>query len=156
MPELNRQNVYLYQNEKPEPFHEEFVHNFFNEEVFPFLSPVMIQAGDIRTFIRDRRLYLVIRMIKRSKRMNEPGFVPEYHYALMKIPYAKVPRFIELPQHDGKYYIMFIDDIIRANLQNVFPVILLMAVTASRFPGMRIFIWMMRAGRISWRISVRR
>ncbi len=53
--------------------------------------------------------------------MNEPGFVPEYHYALMKIPYAKVPRFIELPQHDGKYYIMFIDDIIRANLQNVFP-----------------------------------
>mgnify|MGYP000589660853 CR=1 FL=1 len=121
LPELNRQNVYLYQNEKPEPFHEEFVHNFFNEEVFPFLSPVMIQAGDIRTFIRDRRLYLVIRMIKRSKRMNEPGFVPEYHYALMKIPYAKVPRFIELPQHDGKYYIMFIDDIIRANLQNVFP-----------------------------------
>ncbi|MCX4381409.1 MAG: RNA degradosome polyphosphate kinase, partial [Parabacteroides distasonis] len=106
LPELNRQNVYLYQNEKPEPFHEEFVHNFFNEEVFPFLSPVMIQAGDIRTFIRDRRLYLVIRMIKRSKRMNEPGFVPEYHYALMKIPYAKVPRFIELPQHDGKYYIM--------------------------------------------------
>ena len=121
LPELNRQNVYLYQNEKPEPFHEEFVHNFFNEEVFPFLSPVMIQAGDIRTFIRDRRLYLVIRMIKRSKRMNEPCFVPEYHYALMKIPYAKVPRFIELPPHDGKYYIMFIDDIIRANLQNVFP-----------------------------------
>ena len=25
LPELNRQNVYLYQNEKPEPFHEEFV-----------------------------------------------------------------------------------------------------------------------------------
>ena len=37
-----------------------------------------------------------------------------------------------------------------------FPVILLMAVIVSRFPGMRIFIWMMRAGRISWRISVRR
>lgn len=116
----------------------------------------MIQAGDIRTFIRDRRLYLVIRMIKRSKRMNEPGFVPEYHYALMKIPYAKVPRFIELPPHDGKYYIMFIDDIIRAIYRMFFPVILLMAVTASRFPGMRIFIWMMRAGRISWRISVKR
>lgn len=26
----------------------------------------MIQAGDIRTFIRDRRLYLVIRMMKRA------------------------------------------------------------------------------------------
>lgn len=121
LPELNRQNIYLYQGSDPEPFHEEFVHNFFNEEVFPFLSPVMIQAGDIRTFIRDRRLYLVIRMIKKSKRKPEEGQLPDYHYALMKIPYAKVPRFIELPQHEGKFYIMFIDDIIRANLPNIFP-----------------------------------
>ncbi|WP_075556264.1 RNA degradosome polyphosphate kinase [Parabacteroides timonensis] len=121
LPELHRQNIYLYQGSEPEPFHEEFVHNFFNEEVFPFLSPVMIQAGDIRTFIRDRRLYLVIRMIKKSKRKPEEGQVPEYHYAMMKIPYAKVPRFIELPKHEGKFYIMFIDDIIRANLANIFP-----------------------------------
>lgn len=121
LPELNRQNIYLYQESKPEPFHEEFIHNFFNEEVFPFLSPVMIQAGDIRTFIRDRRLYLVIRMVKKSKKHAETGHTPEYHYALMKIPYAKVPRFIELPKHDGKFYIMFIDDIIRANLPSIFP-----------------------------------
>lgn len=119
--ELNRQDIYLYQDSWPEPFHEEFVHNFFNEEVFPFLSPVMIQAGDIRTFIRDRRLYLVIRMVKKSKRMAEPDYVPDYYYALMKIPYAKVPRFIELPTHEGKHYIMFIDDIIRANLSSIFP-----------------------------------
>ena len=119
--ELNRQDIYLYQDSRPEPFHEEFVHNFFNEEVFPFLSPVMIQAGDIRTFMRDRRLYLVIRMVKKSKRMAEPDYVPDYYYALMKIPYAKVPRFIELPTHEGKHYIMFIDDIIRANLSSIFP-----------------------------------
>lgn len=119
--ELNRQDIYLYQDSRPEPFHEEFVHNFFNEEVFPFLSPVMIQAGDIRTFIRDCRLYLVIRMVKKSKRMAEPDYVPDYYYALMKIPYAKVPRFIELPTHEGKHYIMFIDDIIRANLSSIFP-----------------------------------
>ena len=121
LPALNKENIFLYQNCVPQPFHEEFVHNFFNEEVFPFLSPVMIQAGEIRTFIRDRRLYLVIRMIKRSKRLNDPDYVPEYYYALMKIPYAKVPRFIELPEHEGKHYVMFIDDIIRANLQSVFP-----------------------------------
>ncbi len=121
LPALNKENIFLYQNCIPQSFHEEFVHNFFNEEVFPFLSPVMIQAGEIRTFIRDRRLYLVIRMIKRSKRLNDPDYVPEYYYALMKIPYAKVPRFIELPEHEGKHYVMFIDDIIRANLQSVFP-----------------------------------
>lgn len=121
LPELNRRHIILCQDERPAPFHEAFVRDFFNEEVFPFLSPVMIQAGEIRTFIRDRRLYLVIRMVKRGKRPGEPGHQPDYHYALMKIPYTKVPRFIELPPHEGKHYIMFIDDVIRANLQSVFP-----------------------------------
>jgi len=120
LPELNRQNINLYQNSVPEPFHEGFVRDFFNEEVFPFLSPVMIQAGDIRTFIRDRRLYLVVRMTKKKGGEVTAG-PPEYHYALMKIPHAKVPRFIELPPHEGKYYIMFSDDIIRANLSAIFP-----------------------------------
>ena len=121
LPELNRQHIFLYQDEHPQPFHEEFVRDFFNEEVFPFLSPVMIQAGEIRTFIRDRRLYLVIRMVKKGRPLEDPGDVPTYHYALMKIPVSKVTRFIALPPHEGKYYIMFIDDIIRANLQSVFP-----------------------------------
>ena len=121
LPALNRQHIFLYQDEHPQPFHEDFVRDFFNEEVFPFLSPVMIQAGEIRTFIRDRRLYLVIRMVKKSDRMEGADDKPAYHYALMKIPFSKVPRFIELPPHEGKYYIMFIDDIIRANLHSVFP-----------------------------------
>ena len=121
LPALNQQHIFLYQDEHPQPFHEDFVRDFFNEEVFPFLSPVMIQAGEIRTFIRDRRLYLVIRMVKKSDRLEDADDKPAYHYALMKIPFSKVPRFIELPPHEGKYYIMFIDDIIRANLHSVFP-----------------------------------
>ncbi|MDR1675922.1 MAG: polyphosphate kinase 1 [Tannerella sp.] len=112
LPELRRQGIYLYQEAKPKPFHEEFVRNYFEEEVFPFLSPVAIEAG-IRTFIRDRRLYLVVRM--RKKTTLEP------HYALIKIPYAKVPRFVPLPTHGEVYYYMFIDDIIRVNLPHVFP-----------------------------------
>ncbi len=121
LPELNRQNIYLYQDSQVLPFHEEFVRSFFNEEVFPFLSPVMIQTGDIKTFIRDRRLYLIVRMIKKSKHQGKADYIPDYSYALMKIPFSKVPRFIELPEHDEKYYIMFIDDIIRANLSTIFP-----------------------------------
>ena len=116
LPELNRQNIYLYQSETVEPFHQEFVCRYFNEEVFPFLSPVMIQRDEIRTFIRDRRLYLIVRMTKRGKRSDGV-----FHYALMKIPFSKVPRFIELPDHEGRHYLMFIDDMIRANLQSVFP-----------------------------------
>lgn len=112
-PELKRRGVFLYLDSQPETFHEDFVRDFFNEEVFPFLSPVMIQTGDIRTFIRDRRLYLIVRMLKKQS--------ADRHYALIKIPFAKAPRFVELPRHKGVCYIMFIDDIIRANLPAVFP-----------------------------------
>ena len=121
LPELERQGIHLYQDSRPEPFHEEFVRNFFNEEVFPFLAPVVIQKDDIRTFIRDRRLYLVIRMKKKKTEQEEKtAESPAFQYVLMKIPFSKVPRFIELPKHEGKSYIMFIDDIIRANLSSVF------------------------------------
>lgn len=121
LPELERQNIHLYQDSKPEPFHEEFVRDFFNEEVFPFLAPVMIQKDDIRTFIRDKRLYLVIRMTKKNaSHGDEENKHASYQYVLMKIPYSKVPRFIELPKHNGMSYIMFIDDVIRANLSSVF------------------------------------
>lgn len=119
--ELCRNRIYLYQDDKPMPCHEEFVRNYFNEEVFPFLQPVMISKGDIKTFIRDNRLYLVIRMCKKKKKPDADKDVPEYHYALMKIPYTKVPRVVELPEHEGMHYLMFVDDIIKANLPEIFP-----------------------------------
>ncbi|MDD3063072.1 MAG: RNA degradosome polyphosphate kinase [Massilibacteroides sp.] len=115
LPELNRHGVYLYQTCMPEPFHADFVKNYFEEEVFPFLAPVMLDVGSIRIFLRDRRLYLIVRMIRKG------DFSGKYEYALLKIPFAKVPRFIELPRQNGQFYIMFIDDIIRANLSSVFP-----------------------------------
>ncbi|MDR3252700.1 MAG: polyphosphate kinase 1 [Tannerella sp.] len=112
LPELRRQNICLYQNCKPEDFHLDYIRKYFNEEVFPFLSPVTIQRG-VRTFIRDRRLYLIVRML--HKTTGDP-----YH-VLIKIPFSKVPRFIALPAHEGIYYYMFVDDVIRANLPSVFP-----------------------------------
>lgn len=112
LPELRRQRICLYQDSQPEAFHRAFIYNYFNEEVFPFLSPVTIQQG-VKTFIRDRRLYLIVSM--RNKATSEP------YYVLIKIPFSKVPRFISLPSHDGMYYYMFVDDVIRANLPVIFP-----------------------------------
>ncbi|MDR1114935.1 MAG: polyphosphate kinase 1 [Tannerella sp.] len=112
LPELRRQKICLYQDSRPEDFHRDFVRNYFNEEVFPFLSPVTIQKG-AKTFIRDRRLYLTVNM--KNKTTCEP------YYVLIKIPFSKVPRFISLPSHKGMFYYMFIDDVIRANLPVIFP-----------------------------------
>jgi len=84
-----------------------------------FYSRMIIQKDDIHSFIQDGRIYLVISLQKKGKRKNADD--RNYTYAIMKIPYTKIPRFIELPEHGGSYYIMFIDDVIKANMQSVFP-----------------------------------
>lgn len=118
LPELQRNNVIFYQSKDVEPFHQEFVRNFFNEEVFPFLQPVLISKGEIISFLRDNRLYLAVRLYKKNCAVDDPS---REQYFVLKMPYSKVSRFIELPQHDGNYYIMYIEDIIKANIGSIFP-----------------------------------
>ena len=88
--------------------------------------------------------------------MAEPDYVPDYYYALMKIPYAKVPRFIELPTHEGKHYIMFIDDIIRANLSSIFPGYVVESCYSIKISRDAEFTWMTRKAGISWKTFVRK
>lgn len=115
LPELDKCGIHLYQGESPESFHADYVRNYFEEEIFPFLAPVMLENGALRVFLRDRRLYLIVRMKKKG------GNAGKYYYSMIRIPFAKVPRFIELPRYNGKYYVMFIDDVIRENLEFIFP-----------------------------------
>ena len=112
LPELKKKNIILYMDDQAKPEHREFFTNFFQEEVYPFLQPVMLFKDDIRIFIRDNRLYQVVHL-----RKKETG---EIHYAIIKIPYTKVPRFIELPKIRENYYYVFIEDLISANLSKIF------------------------------------
>ncbi|MDR0505956.1 MAG: polyphosphate kinase 1 [Dysgonamonadaceae bacterium] len=112
LPELANKNIILSMDGKLQPEHREFVKNYFTEEIFPFLQPVMLMKDDVKIFIRDNRLYQVVQLRKKDAKTR--------CYAIIKIPYAKIPRFIELPRLDGKYYFMFAEDVISANLPHVF------------------------------------
>ncbi|MGV8963993.1 MAG: polyphosphate kinase 1 [Candidatus Saccharimonadaceae bacterium] len=120
LPELKENKIILYRSDEILPVHRDFVTKYFNEEVFPYLTPMIIQKDYIHSFILDARIYQVISLLRQKKKEIDANQL-QYTYAIMKIPITKVPRFIELPAHNGYHYIMFIDDIIRANLGNVFP-----------------------------------
>lgn len=113
LPALRKNHIIFYQDYHVEPFHQQFIKNFFKEEMFPYLQPVPVDKGKIVSFLRDNRLYLAIRLYPK-----EGG---EALYFVMKQPYSKVPRFIELPSEGGYYYLMFAEDIIKANLEQIFP-----------------------------------
>ena len=118
LPELQRNHIIFYQSRNVEPFHRQFVRQFFREEIFPYLQPVPVSKDEVVSFLRDNRLYLAVRVYKRDTPKNDPGYT---QYFVMKTPYSKVPRFIELPKQDDNYYLMFIEDIIKSNLDIIFP-----------------------------------
>lgn len=115
LPALRRSHILFYQDSHVEPFHQQFVKDFFKEEIFPYLQPVPVSKDKIVSFLRDNRLYLAIRIYPKDASSRVP------HYFVMKQPYAKVPRFIELPPHEKNHYLMFTEDIIKANLDLIFP-----------------------------------
>lgn len=63
--------------------------------------------------MRDNRLYLSVRVIRRD--------TGEKEYYIIKLPYSKVPRFIELPRVGEYFYLMYMEDIIKANIDRMFP-----------------------------------
>lgn len=116
LPALRKNHIIFYQSRNVEPFHKEFVRSFFREEIFPYLAPVPVSKDKVISFLRDNRLYLAVRLLP-VRDSSSPS--PEYF--VMKLPYSKVPRFIQLPKVGKDYYLMFIEDIIKANLDIIFP-----------------------------------
>ena len=118
LPALRQHHIIFYQSRNVEPFHKEFLRRFFREEIFPYLSPVPVSKDKVISFLRDNRLYLAVRLHSKG---TLPGDPDHTQYFVMKLPYSKVPRFIELPKQNKNYYLMFIEDIIKANIDTIFP-----------------------------------
>ena len=118
LPAMRKQHIVFYQSRNVEhQEHKEFVNRFFREEIMPFLSPVPVNKGVV-SFLRTGRLYLAVKLHQRGVEPISPLYT---QYFVMKLPYSKVPRFIELPKVGDDYYLMFIEDIIKANLDAIFP-----------------------------------
>ncbi len=90
-----------------------FVRNYFLQQVLPTLVPIMIDKIADFPFLKDRAIYLVIRLIKK----NNGG---KQKLALIEIPTDRVSRFVILPRIGDNKYIILLDDVIRYCLKDIF------------------------------------
>ncbi|WP_025761335.1 polyphosphate kinase 1 [Dyadobacter tibetensis] len=116
LPQLYEQGVHLYFQENFVNEHQEFSRYFFIEKLFRYLQPIFLESKKSAKFalFEPKRLYLVIRM----QRLLQPD---EDLYATVNIPTDLFGRFIELPELEGKKHFAFVDDIIKENLNILFP-----------------------------------
>lgn len=91
---------------------QQFARNYFTENVSSLIVPLILNRGNIKIpFLTDDIIYLAVKM-QRGKKIN---------YAILEIPVAKSsPRFVVLPSPEGETHIIFLDDIIRLCLDEIF------------------------------------
>ena len=111
--ELATHKIYLINELQLNQEQTEFVANYFREEVRNRLMPFMIEKNSTLPNLTDDAIYLAVYLNKKE--------LEKKRYALLEIPANILPRFIQLPagKKDEKY-IIFLDDIIRFGLKEIF------------------------------------
>ncbi len=113
IPQLKGEGIYLYRNEEIKSEHKEASNRFFKSKILSYLQPELLLSLDSKVFLENKQLYFALEL------RNIATFKEQY--AILNIPSAFLPRFIQLPAIESTYYFIAIDDIIRENLDFLFP-----------------------------------
>lgn len=111
--ELERKGIYIINELELNPIQAEFVKNYFDENVFPILTPILLSNVDTFPYLKDKSIYLMAKLDS-----SEPGVSKDV--ALIEIPTGVLPRFIALPSENDKKFIILLEDVIRFSLEDVF------------------------------------
>ena len=114
--ELRAKNVFILSEKQLNASQKRFVEEFYNDKVDPVISPIMLDQVKGFPHLRDKAIYLAAWLT-----ISKEGKKPTHQYSLVEVP-ASLPRFIVLPEEEGKKSIIILDDVIRHNLNSVFEV----------------------------------
>lgn len=119
-PELEQNNIFLVDHTQLNPLQKEFVSEIFNSQVVPHIMPMIVAKKKITPFLRNQRLYLAVKLSTKQNTKSGKSTGRRYIYAIVEIPVNHLERFILLPKVGDKNYIMFLDDVIRLFLPQIF------------------------------------
>jgi polyphosphate kinase len=113
VPELAANQIHLVQPEKLTEAQGLFVRHYYQTKVARFVQPILLVKQKIRPFLINGALYLAATL------EEKPG---KTRYALLRIPSADTPRFVQLPSDDpARCYLILLDDVVRFCLPQLFP-----------------------------------
>ena len=115
VPELENHGIRLLRRLDLDEKQIEYVENFFQDHMLPFVQPVLLVRDRIRPFLNNKALYMTLWL----KPFDEPQ--SDDQYALVKIPSDHLPRFIILPTAKDGHDLIMIDDIVRHSVSWMFP-----------------------------------
>ena len=115
IPELRKHNIFLLRRLDLNEEQKDFVENYFQDHMLPFVQPVLLVKNKIRPFLNNAALYLTINMKAKDDLKGAN------HFAIVKIPSDHLPRFIKLPSPSTQHDIIMLDDMVRHSVSWMFP-----------------------------------
>jgi polyphosphate kinase len=117
MPDLKKANINLITEKEVDASQQKYIRQYFEENLKEYLTPVLLSDGVPHFFLKDQVVYLAIRLVQPRQ-----AHLPQETYALMEVPVKKHGgRFVKLPTQDDQHFVMFLEDVIRLCLPQIFP-----------------------------------
>ncbi len=113
--EIRKENIYIVDEKGLDSLQQNFVREYFTQNVSPFLIPIMIESAPHFPYLKDRMIYLAIRITRGESEKKTK-------YSLIEVPTDFLPRFIVLPSSSNRRCIILLEDIIRFCLNDVFSI----------------------------------
>jgi len=110
--ELAKHKIHIVNEKELKKEQAEFVREFFLREVRNRLMPFLINKDSELPNLTDDAIYLAIYLSLKNDQKKR--------YALLEIPSGVLPRFVQLPSEDDSKYVIFLEDIIRLGLKDIF------------------------------------
>lgn len=111
--DLKAEGIFLVNDEELDDEQRQFVRQFYYKQLDGFIAPVWFSALKDLNNEPDDCIYMAVKMRRESDK-SHPA------YALLQLPINLVGRFVELPEREGKNYLMYIDDVVRCSLPLIF------------------------------------
>ena len=114
IPSLKEKGIFFYYNKPLLPQHVAEAKQIFLSRVLSFIQPVFLSVESAYDFLpENNHLYFIVTLSNQHKNMVS--------HVSINIPSHKLSRFFVLSPIDGMDYVIFIDDIIRENINILFP-----------------------------------
>ena len=110
---LRRENIFLVTDTELTPEQQDFIHDYYHSKLSGLIVPVWFSAIKMLDYENDEDIYLAVKVTR-----HEPRTVSDY--AFLELPVAQCGRFVRLPDHEGKSYLMYLDDAVRHCLPFIF------------------------------------
>ncbi|MHB9054580.1 MAG: RNA degradosome polyphosphate kinase [Paludibacteraceae bacterium] len=112
--QLKAEKIFLVDETELSDDQKAFVIDYYDKYLEDAITPIML-SGSGKTFpeMQDARIYFFVKL----KNSFKPA---DKKYALIELPGSEYSRFLVLPEVNGNKYVIFLDDVIRLSLPQLF------------------------------------